>query len=664
MNNRFKSLSSVLIFFVMITCFTGYGSNKSNHRTSEGSVKEEKQIVPGEKWFDTDGEIINAHGGGILYHEGKYYWFGEHKGENSNAALVGVTCYSSSDLYTWKNEGIALPVSEDPTSPIVKGSTIERPKVIYNAKTGKFVMYFHLELKGRGYEAAHVAVAVSNQVTGPYKLVKNGRVNPGKWPENMTEAQRNSGVKLTDFEKWWTPEWMAAIKDGLFARRDFEGGQMSRDMTLFVDDDGKAYHIYSSEDNLTLQIAELTDDYLNYTGKYIRVEPGGHNEAPAIFKKDGHYFMITSGCTGWTPNAARLLTADHIMGEWVLHPNPCVGEDAELTFHSQSTFILPVQGKENAFIFMADRWRPRNPIDGRYIWLPVLFENGLPVLKWFDEWNLNIFDKINADFSSPQKIKGYQLVWNDEFNNYGAPDSQVWSFEKGFARNHELQWYQEGNAECRDGRLVISARAEKRNNPLYVSGSNDWRRSREHIEYTSSSIKTEGQKEFQYGRFEIRAKIPVASGAWPAIWTLGTEMEWPSNGEIDIMEYYRIDDVPHILANVAWGTEEKWNAKWNTSAIPFSHFTDRDPNWVDKFHVWRMDWDEEAIRLYLDDELLNETLLSETINGSPGEFKNPFKQPHYLLLNLAIGGQHGGTPDGPAFPLNYEIDYVRVYQKK
>lgn len=664
MNNRFKSLSSVLIFFVMITCFTGCDSNKSNHRTSEGSVKEEKQIVPGEKWFDTDGEIINAHGGGILYHEGKYYWFGEHKGENSNAALVGVTCYSSSDLYTWKNEGIALPVSEDPTSPIVKGSTIERPKVIYNAKTGKFVMYFHLELKGRGYEAAHVAVAVSNQVTGPYKLVKNGRVNPGKWPENMTEAQRNSGVKSTDFEKWWTPEWMAAIKDGLFARRDFEGGQMSRDMTLFVDDDGKAYHIYSSEDNLTLQIAELTDDYLNYTGKYIRVEPGGHNEAPAIFKKDGHYFMITSGCTGWTPNAARLLTADHIMGEWVLHPNPCVGEDAELTFHSQSTFILPVQGKENAFIFMADRWRPRNPIDGRYIWLPVLFENGLPVLKWFDEWNLNIFDKINADFSSPQKIKGYQLVWNDEFNNYGAPDSQVWSFEKGFARNHELQWYQEGNAECRDGRLVISARAEKRNNPLYVSGSNDWRRSREHIEYTSSSIKTEGQKEFQYGRFEIRAKIPVASGAWPAIWTLGTEMEWPSNGEIDIMEYYRIDDVPHILANVAWGTEEKWNAKWNTSAIPFSHFTDRDPNWVDKFHVWRMDWDEEAIRLYLDDELLNETLLSETINGSPGEFKNPFKQPHYLLLNLAIGGQHGGTPDGPAFPLNYEIDYVRVYQKK
>lgn len=664
MNYYFRIISTVLFFSAMIVCFMGYGLNKSNNTKVGGlGLNEERLIIPGHLWFDTDGDIINAHGGGILYHEGKYYWFGEHKGERSNAALAGVTCYSSADLYAWKNEGIVLPVSEDPESPIVKGSIIERPKVIYNAKTGKFVMYFHLELKGRGYDAAHAAVAISDHVTGPYKLVKNGRVNPGKWPENITEAQRNSRVKSTNFEKWWTPEWIAAIKEGLFVRRDFEGGQMSRDMTLFVDDDNKAYHIYSSEDNLTLHIAELTDDYLNYTGKYIRVEAGGHNEAPAIFKKDGRYFMITSGCTGWNPNAARLLTADHIMGQWTLHPNPCKGKDAELTFHSQSTFILPLQGKQNAFIFMADRWRPRNPIDGRYIWLPVLFEDGLPVLKWFDQWDLTLFDEINADSSTPKEREGYKLVWNDEFDKDGAPDRRVWSFEEGFVRNYELQWYQEGNAVCRDGLLVISARREERKNPLYQSGSNDWHRNREHIEYTSSSIKTEGNKEFQYGRFEIRAKIPTASGAWPAIWTLGTKMEWPSNGEIDIMEYYRIEGVPHILANTAWGTEKKWHAQWNTSAIPFTHFIRRDPNWADKFHVWRMDWDEEVIRLYLDDELLNETRLSETVNGSLGEFKNPFKQPHYLLLNLAIGGQHGGTPDDPAFPLHYEIDYVRVYQK-
>ena len=387
MQNKYKihlSLTSVIV--ILASCVLSpslHGKNRYN------------SFTPGEIWEDDQGVHINAHGGGILFHERTYYWFGEHKGEETNAALVGVTCYSSTDLYNWKNEGVALSVSEDPDSPIVKGSTIERPKVIYNAKTGKFVMYFHLELKGRGYEAAHVAVAVSDEVAGPYQLVKNGRVNAGIWPTNMTEEQRNSTVKHTDFEQWWTPEWMAALKNGLLVRRDFEEGQMSRDMTLFVDDNQKAYHIYSSEENLTLHIAELTDDYLDHTGNYTRVEPGGHNEAPAIFKKEGRYFMITSGCTGWDPNAARLLTADHIMGPWTLYTNPAQGADADLTFHSQSTFIVPVQGKNDAFIFMADRWRPKDPIDGRYIWLPILFENGLPVLKWFDEWDLSIFDEIN-----------------------------------------------------------------------------------------------------------------------------------------------------------------------------------------------------------------------------------------------------------------------------
>lgn len=349
-------------------------------------------FYPGKLWFDNNQRIINAHGGGVLYHDGQYYWFGEHKGERSNAAWIGVTCYSSSDLYNWNDEGVALAVSKDNRSPIVEGSTMERPKVIYNEATEKFVMYFHLELQGRGYDAAHVGIAVSDKPTGPYELVRNGRVNPGEWPLNMTVLQQNATDKPEDYT-WWTPEWNKAIENGLFVRRDFEGGQMSRDMTLFVDDDKKAYHIYASEDNLTLHIAELTDDYLGHTGKYIRIDPAGHNEAPAIFKKNGRYFMITSGCTGWDPNAARLLTADHILGEWTLHPNPAVGKGAELTFHSQSTYILPVAGKKDAFIFMADRWRPENPIDGRYVWLPVLFEDGMPVLKWFNKWDLSVFDE-------------------------------------------------------------------------------------------------------------------------------------------------------------------------------------------------------------------------------------------------------------------------------
>ncbi|MDR3187888.1 MAG: glycoside hydrolase family 88 protein [Prevotellaceae bacterium] len=618
---------------------------------------------PGRIWSDSNGVHINAHGGGMLYHDGKYYWFGEHKGERSNNALVGVTCYSSEDLYRWKNEGVALPVAKsDTTSDIQEGCIVERPKVIFNKKTGKFVMYFHLEQKGKGYSAARAGIAVADKVTGPYRYLKSCRPNAGRWPVDMTVEQQQSPVKPADFPKSWTEEWLTAVRSGMFVRRDFSGGQMSRDMTLFVDDDGKAYHLYASEENLTLQLAELSDDYLSHTGKYVRIAPGGHNEAPAIFRKDEKYFLITSGCTGWAPNAARLFTADSLWGTWTQHPNPCTGADAELTFHSQSTYILPVQGKKNAFIFMADRWTPKRPINGRYIWLPILFENGLPVLKWADTWDLTIFDSPALSSSPGNGAPEWKLVWHDEFNLDGKPDSAVWTYERGFVRNQELQWYQPDNAICQNGVLTLWGRKEKVPNPSYAPKSKDWRSSRQFAEYTAASIKTAGKKEFQYGRFEIRAKIPTAGGAWPAIWTLGSAMPWPSCGEIDVMEYYRVNDLPHILANTAWGTDTRYNAKWNTVRIPFATFKEKDPEWEAKFHIWRMDWDEDAIRLYLDDELLNETLLKDTQNGAIGNHQNPFRQPHYILLNLALG-QNGGTPDDSAFPLKFEVDYVRVYQK-
>lgn len=257
----------------------------------------------------------------------------------------------------------------------------------------------------------------------------------------------------------------------------------------------------------------------------------------------------------------------------------------------------------------------------------------------------------------------YQLVWCDEFNTDGRLDDASWNYEKGFTRNHELQWYQPDNAYCLGGHLIIEARQEKRPNPMYEEGSKDWRKSREFIECTSSSVTTRGKHEFQYGRFEVRARIPVAKGAWPAIWTLGNSLPWPSCGEIDIMEFYRIKGVRHILANAAWGTERRSSAKWDTQTVPFAKYLEMNPDWATEFHVWRMDWDEEAIRLYLDDELLNETLLSETINGSP-DHQNPFKQPHYILLNLAVGGDNGGPVEADAYPMRYEIDYVRIYQKK
>ena len=140
-------------------------------------------------------------------------------------------------------------------------------------------------------------------------------------------------------------------------------------------------------------------------------------------------------------------------------------------------------------------------------------------------------------------------------------------------------------------------------------------------------------------------------------------MEWPSCGEIDLMEYYRIQGEPHILANTAWGNDRRYQAVWNTCRILYSHFTQRDPDWAQRFHIWRMDWDENAIRLFLDDELLNETPLNKTVNGTIGHHTNPFTRPPYILLNLALGGDNGGEIDNDAFPMRYEIDYVRIYQK-
>ena len=385
-----------------------------------------KTIRSGELWYDEDGRHINAHGGGVLKYGDTYYWFGEHKDERTSDAMVGVMCYASKDLVNWRNCGVALSVT-DPApgqdgqrrrgrrgattdSDIEQGCILERPKVIYNKVTGKFCMWFHLELKGRGYDAARYGVAVADRPEGPYKFLYSSRADAGEWPVEFDAAARAIADTLNaKHYKDWTPAWQKALNQGLFVKRDFGTGQMSRDMTLFIDDDGKAYHIFSSEENLTLHIAELTADYLHHTGRYTRVAPAGHNEAPAIFKQDGTYWMITSGCTGWAPNEARMFSSPSIWGPWTQHPNPCRGPKEEITFGGQSTFILPVENgtlktEDSAshskdvqsstsnvrYVFMADIWRPNHPIDARYIWLPIEFEDGKPIVRWQDEWMLPI----------------------------------------------------------------------------------------------------------------------------------------------------------------------------------------------------------------------------------------------------------------------------------
>lgn len=298
-------------------------------------------FAPSDDWNDTEGNRIEAHGGGMLYQNGTYYWFGEHG--TPGRTHVGVMCYSSQDLYNWKNEGVALAlVKGDPNHELIDGCVLERPKVVFNAKTGKYVMWFHLELRGQGYNSARSAVAVSDRVTGSYKYQGSFRPNDS----------------------------------------------MARDQTVFVDDDGKAYQFYASDDNRTMHISLLTDDYLKPSGKFESIFVNRSTEAPAVFKHKGQYYFIGSGCTGYTPNAARWAVAPSIWGPWKEMGNPCVGDFADKTFNSQSTYILPVVGKPGAFIFMADRWR-----GGLYVWLPIQFENDRLVLRWIDEWDLSFFDR-------------------------------------------------------------------------------------------------------------------------------------------------------------------------------------------------------------------------------------------------------------------------------
>lgn len=324
---------------------------------------------PGRIWLDTDGSPIQAHGGGILYDErsATYYWYGEYKDgptyHNKKGAarvdIIGVGCYSSKDLWTWKNEGIVLPAEEtNETHDLHKFNVLERPKVIYNERTRKYVMWMHID--DANYTRASVGVAVSASPTGPF--------------------------------------------DYLYSKRPH--GFDSRDMSVFKDDDGVAYLIYSSGDNSELHIGPLNEEYLDVTTVLRRILVGQHREAPALFKHKGIYYMVTSGCTGWAPNEALVHAAESIMGPWETMGNPCIVGNKIFrltTFFSQGTFVIPLPGFPGLFIFMADRWNPADLRDSRYVWLPLLvggvadqpfeFNFGFPLwsrvsIYWHKRWRL------------------------------------------------------------------------------------------------------------------------------------------------------------------------------------------------------------------------------------------------------------------------------------
>ncbi|MEU2280756.1 RICIN domain-containing protein [Streptomyces sp. NPDC013178] len=292
-------------------------------------------IANGIQFTDTSGSPVHAHGGGVLKVGSYYYWFGENR--NADNTFRYVDAYRSTDLKNWEFRNHVLTQS---SSPELATANIERPKVMYNAATGKFVMWMHKE-NGTDYSEARAAVAVSDTVDGNYT-------------------------------------WQGSFRP--------LGQHMSRDITVFVDTDGAGYMISAARDNYDLHIYRLTADYTGIASLVADPWHGGHREAPALFKRGNVYFMLTSGATGWNPNQQQYATATSIAGPWTAMTN--VGDAT--TYGSQTAYVLPVQGSSGtSYLYMGDRWGNSfggTVNDSRYVWLPLTFPTSTSMtMSWSPE---------------------------------------------------------------------------------------------------------------------------------------------------------------------------------------------------------------------------------------------------------------------------------------
>jgi beta-glucanase (GH16 family) len=252
----------------------------------------------------------------------------------------------------------------------------------------------------------------------------------------------------------------------------------------------------------------------------------------------------------------------------------------------------------------------------------------------------------------------WKLVWAEEFNDPGLPDKAKWGYEHGFVRNNELQFYtrdRQENARVEAGNLVIEARKEKFPNPSYKPGADpkNLRTGAQFADYTAASLVTDKKVSFHYGRIEVRAKLPQGKGIWPAIWMMGTNHNtagWPKCGEIDIMEFVG-KDPNNVHATVHFFRDGKHGQKGSKLAVKAPY---------DDFHVYAVEWFEDRMDFYFDQQKYHSFPLDEVgIKGAD----NPFRKPHYLLINLAMGGSWGGALDEAVLPQKYLIDYVRFYQQ-
>lgn len=351
------------------------------------------RIYPGKVWLDTDGKRIHAHGGSIFALDGKYYWYGENKEFTTGDGTCwhnGVRMYESTDLYNWKDLGIIIPANDDPESPLYRKACMDRPHIIYNKTTKKFLCWIKVM---RGARGQLTSVLAADCIIGPYTMV----------------------------------------------HQDFKPlGMSAGDFDLVVAPDGKAYYYFERVHSETI-CADLTEDYTDVTGYYSTHFP--HHEGPpyvreatAHFMRKNKHYLITSGTTGYWPNPSEIAVADTWHGPYTILGNPHPGDQSNTSYHSQITSVFKVPCKKDLYIALADRWRPENMdvqysiikklyeiictpstpqserdeavaqmmalgSDGAnntsiadYVWLPFTFEDGIPTLHWYDEWKIEDFE--------------------------------------------------------------------------------------------------------------------------------------------------------------------------------------------------------------------------------------------------------------------------------
>ncbi len=363
------------------------------------SVAAEAAITNGNQFKDTSGNVIHAHGGGMINYEGYYYWYGEYR--DSSNYFLGVRCYRSQDLVNWEFRGEVL--SPNSASELTK-CNVERPKVMYNASTKEFVMWMHWE-NGVHYGEARAAVAYCKTPDGKYTY--QGSFRP----------YATRGVIDHDLP-----------------------GYMSRDCNVFVDTDGKGYFISSSNENMDLHLYELTYDYKNIASLKTKLYVGKQREAPCLIKRNEYYYLITSGCTGWDPNQTKYAYSKNLGSGWSELYN--LGDST--TYKSQPAFIIPVQGsKETTYLYTGDRWAGAwggKVNDSQYVWLPLEFRSDTSLeLPYYSTIKINAAEGVITEPIS--HTTKYKIV--------NKNSGKVLDARNGARASQLVQWTDNGSSSQR-----------------------------------------------------------------------------------------------------------------------------------------------------------------------------------------------------------------------